>query len=259
MSFTRLLTPLACALLALAAAAPVLQAAPVFLQDYEAPGNLDPPFNLQPHFSGTTDGVVAVNPGASTITHVAADGANATAASAELFIPFDPATSPGGGGWAWQVRFIPNNGANNNAANPLFTADGYVGYWLKVDSAVTAEMQTAPALEGSTGTGTATTGDLKPIIKDGQWHLYQWNMDDPAQFDNAWTSVFGGGLGDTTLEASVSFDAIAIVSTNGVNANVRIDQIGYDNAGPLVPEPAALALAAMSVAAIGCLRRRTVA
>lgn len=259
MRFTRSLTHFACALLALAAAAPALRAAPVFLQDYEAPGNLDPPFNLQPHFSGTTVGVINTNPGASTITHVPTDGANGTAASAELFIPFNAATSPTAAGWAWQVRFIPNSGANNNAANPLFTSDGYVGYWLKVDPAVTAEMQTGPALEGSGGTGTATVGDLKPIIKDGQWHLYQWNMDDPAQFDTAWTGVFAGGLGDTVLESQVSFDAIAIVSTTGANATVRIDQIGYDNAGPLVPEPATAALAAMSIAAIGCVRRRTTA
>jgi hypothetical protein len=255
MRMTRLTTMLSLAALAAAiAGSGRASAAPVYLQDYEPPGNLDAPFNLQPHFSGTTDGVATT----STTTHVATDGALGTTGSAQMLIPFDAATSPGGGGWAWQVRFLPNSGGSTNAQNPLFASDGYVGYFLKVDPAVAADMQTAPALEsGSTTTG--TTGDLKTVIKDGQWHLYQWNMDDPTQFDNTWDDVFGGGLGDTTLEASVSFDAIAVVSTSRVDATVLIDQIGYDNAGPLVPEPTTLAIGMLgSLGSLALVRRRAV-
>lgn len=225
-------------------------AAPVMIQDYEAPGNLDLPFNLVPDFSGSS---VAVNPANDTIIHVPNDGAAGTTASAEMFMEHLPSESPTAAGWQWQVRFLPNSGGSNNALNPLFNADGWVGYWLKVDPSVTAEMLTTPVLEGSAGTTTATSGTLKTVIKDGQWHLYQWNLDDPSQWPGTFTTVYSGGLGDTTLEAQVSFDSIAIVSPNGGNATVRIDQIGYDNAGPL-PEPASLSLA--GVAAVGMLRRR---
>lgn len=227
-------------------------AAPIFIQDYEAPGNLDAPFNLVPDFSGTTVGVSATT---DTIVHVADDGADSTIGSAEMFMEHNTAESPTAGGWQWQVRFLPNSGGSNNATNPLFSADGYVGYWLKVDPTVTANMQTAPVLEDSTGTGTATAGVLRTIIRDGQWHLYQWNLDDPAEWPSTFNGVFGGGaLGNTTMEASVSFDSIAIVSDNGGNATVRIDQIGYDNAGAL-PEPTSL-VSLGAIGALGLLRRR---
>jgi hypothetical protein len=246
---------LALAALAIATGAGQASAATVFLQDYEAPGNLDAPFNLAPDFSGTTVGVVAAT---DTITHVPLDGAMGTAASAELFMEHNVAESPTAAGWQWQVRFLPNSGGSTNAQNPLFATDGYVGYFLKVDAGVTANMQTAPVLEDSTGTGSATSGVLKTVIKDGQWHLYEWNMDDPSQFPGTFTTVYAGGLGNTTLEAMNSFDSIAIVSSNGGNATVRIDQIGYNNAGSLVPEPSALALATLSSVASLAIRRRRV-
>lgn len=243
---------LCAALLVMGGSAATAMAAPVLLQNYEAPGNLDAPFNLAPDFSGTTVGIVSTT---DTLTHVPADGANGTAASAEMFMEHNTAESPTAAGWQWQVRFLPNSGGSTNAQNPLFATDGYVGYWLKVDPSVTASMQTAPVLEGSAGTGTATSGVLRNIIKDGQWHLYQWNMDDPAEFPGSFNTVYGGGLGDTTLEASVSFDSIAIVSPDGGNATLRIDEIGYDNAGPL-PEPATAGVAALGLLALGRMRRR---
>jgi hypothetical protein len=240
------------AFLVAAGAAMTASAAPVFIQDYEAPGNLDDPFNLPPDFSGTTVAVVSAT---DTITHVPSDGANGTAASAEHFLEHNTAESPTAGGWQWQARILPNSGGSTNATNPLFASDGFVGYWLKVDSSVTAQMQTAPVLEGSTGTGTATAGVLRNVVNDGQWHLYQWNLDDPAEFPNTFGTVYGGTLGDTTLEATVSFDSIAVVSPNGGNATFRIDQIGYDNAGPL-PEPSSGIIIAVLGAAALARRRR---
>src|SRR5687767_6653923 len=75
-------------------------AAPVFIQDYEPPGNIDDPFNLVPDFSGTT---VGVNAATDSIVHIADDGANSTTASAEMFMEHNAAESPTGGGWQWQV------------------------------------------------------------------------------------------------------------------------------------------------------------
>ena len=225
--------------------------APILIQDYEPPGNFDAPFNLAPDFSGTTVGVISTT---DTLTHVPTDGAAGTTASAEMFMEHNTAESPTAAGWQWQVRFLPNSGGSNNATNPLFAADGYVGYFLKVDPSVTANMQTAPVLEGSTGTGTATAGILRDVIKDGQWHLYQWNMDDPAEFPGTFNTVYSGGLGDTTLEDMVSFDSIALVSPNGGNATVRIDEIVYDNAGP-IPEPGIATVAGVAASLLGVRRR----
>jgi hypothetical protein len=243
----------AVALTSLALAAAPAAAAPVWIQDYEPPGNLDSPFNLQPDFSGST---VGVNGATDNIVHVNNDGAVGSTGSAEVTIPHLASESPTAAGWQWQVRFLPNNGGNNTFPNSLFAADGYVGFYLKVSPNVTADMQVSPVLEGPAGTTEATSGLLKTVIKDDRWHVYQWNMDNPADFPGDFTAVYSGGLGNTTLEATNSFDSIAIVSTNGGDAVIRIDQIGYDAAGPLVPEPTTTALAAMVALTLAAARRR---
>lgn len=227
--------------------------APVFLQEYEA--GMSEPFNLFPDHSGTTQGVDGANDGNTLVTD---DGARGTTQSAELVIPWlDEATDSGR---SWQLRFLPNGGGSTSAANFAFNPDGFVGYYLKVDASVTADLITAPVLEDPL-TGTATAGVLKTIIKDSQWHLYEWNMDNPADFPNTFnvtgTGVYGSGgnLGDTTLSGAQSFDSIAILSNTDANATIRIDQIGFNNEGTLaIPEPASLAWLGLTAAAL--VRRR---
>jgi hypothetical protein len=225
-------------------------AAPVILQDYEAPDNLDAPFNLQPGYSGTSQGESLTT----TRTLITDDGANGTSQSTEFAFTDDPGqTTPTSGGWDWQIRLIPNSLANAQTANPLFAADGGVGFYLKIAATVTADVQVAPVLEGPAGTGEATVGTLKTVIKDGQWHFYQWNMDSAAEFSAPWKDVYddAASLGDGDLEATNSFDSIAFVSTNGGDLTFRMDEIQYDNAP--VPEPAGLALFGLGAV---LLRRR---
>jgi hypothetical protein len=237
------------ALTSLALAAAPAAAIPVWIQDYEPPGNLDAPFNLQPDFSGMTVGVDGTT---DNIVHVNNDGAHGSTASAEVTIPHLASESPTAAGWQWQVRLLPNSGGNSTAPNSLFAADGWVGFYLRVSPDVAADSQVSPVLEGPAGTTEATSGVLKTVIKDDRWHVYQWNMDNPADFPGTFTTVYSGGLGNTTLEATNSFDSIAIVSANGGNAVIRIDQIGYNNSGT-IPEPASWLL---GLSGIGLLIRR---
>jgi hypothetical protein len=247
-------------------------AAPIFLQDYEAPGGLDEPFNRAPDASGSSEGILdddAPNdPGTSAIALETADGTLGTSQSALITIVDEAppaADSAGANGTAYHVRLIPNAGASVTPTNPAFATDGFVGFYLKADpSAAAALLEVAPLLEDSGGTLAGSGGVLKPVIADGLWHLYEWDMDNPADFPNTFESFYGGTPAAETLEATASFDSIAILS-RGVDgqssATIKIDQIGYDNAGrlpqPIIPEPASAVLAAgalMSLAAASRLR-----
>lgn len=245
------------AALALAALCSTSQAAPVFLQDYEAPGDLDEPFNRSPDASGSTEGVLdddaPNNPGTSTITLDTADGVLGTSQSALLTIVDEAppaADSAGANGTAYHIRLIPNASAGVSATNPAFATDGFIGFYLKADpTAAAALLEVAPLLEDAGGTLAGSGGALKPVIADGQWHLYEWDMDNPADFPNTFESFYGGTPAAETLDATASFDSIAIISrgVDGLSsASIKIDQIGYDNAGRLppavIPEPGSLVL-----------------
>jgi hypothetical protein len=267
----RFTTTLAAAL-AVAAFASESHAVPIFLQDYEAPGGLDEPFNLQPDASGSTEGILdddAPNAaGSSTIALDAADGVLGSSQSAVLTIVDEAppaADSAGANGTAYHVRLIPNGLANMTPANPAFATDGFVGFYLKADPAAAAALlEVAPLLEDSGGTLAGSGGVLKPVIADGLWHLYEWDMDNAADFPNTFESFYGGTPAAETLEAMASFDSIAILS-RGVDgqssATIKIDQIGYDNEGrlpqpPIIPEPASAVLAASCLFAAFVVRRR---
>jgi hypothetical protein len=231
--------------------ASVVSAAPVFIQGYES--GLVEPFNLEASFSGSSVGIVTAPVDPHTINLITTDGARGTAQSAEFNVVDDPAAPGATTGAQWTIRFDSNNSASASAANPLFNAAGYVGYYLKVAPTVVPDILTAPVLEGPGGTSQATVAVRVPVIKDGAWHLYQWNMSDPAQWNGTFDTAYGpAGLGNTTLEPTNSFDSIAFIATTPGDALIRLDQVGYDNAGPL-PEPAAAV--PLTAATLGLLAR----
>lgn len=247
-------------------------AAPVYLQDYEAPGGLDEPFNRAPDASGSSEGILdddAPNDaGTSAISLETADGTLGTAQSALITIVDEAppaADSAGANGTAYHIRLIPNAGASVSATNPAFATDGFVGFYLKADpTAAAALLEVAPLLEDSGGTLAGSGGVLKPVIADGLWHLYEWDMDNAADFPNTFETFYGGTPAAETLEAMANFDSIAIIS-RGVDgqssATLKIDQIGYDNAGrlpqpPIIPEPASSVLAGALLALAVASRRR---
>jgi hypothetical protein len=72
-----------------------------------------------------------------------------------------------------------------------------------------------------------------------------------------------GGAADTEqgLGAMVFFDSIAIIGTGSdglSSATLRIDQIGYDNAGRLIPEPATFALLGIGIIGFVAGQRRRI-
>ncbi|MEO0587958.1 MAG: family 10 glycosylhydrolase, partial [Planctomycetota bacterium] len=127
----------------------------------------------------------------------------------------------------WLVRHLAGDGsatAGSAAANIDLFTDGYLGFWLKT---------TDPGLQVSIAVddveGTAERGLFRDVIPDGQWHLYEWNLGDDADW-NGW--VLGDGLveGQTVTLDSIQF-------TGDTAATVYLDNISFNPFGSLFTPP----------------------
>src|SRR5690606_16626028 len=79
------------------------------------------------------------------------------------------ATTPGA---AQRDRFVSGGAAPGN--NVLFDTTGFVGYYLRTTQ---SGLTTGIALDGSGNTGAEMNmGAAKPVIDDGEWHLYEWDL-----------------------------------------------------------------------------------
>ncbi|MBX3426135.1 MAG: autotransporter-associated beta strand repeat-containing protein [Pirellulales bacterium] len=118
-------------------------------------------------------------------------------------------------GGAWQIRH--NSGLGTPAdpsGNVALPATGHIGFWLKTnDPGVTVRI----ALDDPTS---ADRGIVKDVIADGQWHLYQWNLNDPAQWE-AWATGDGVITGPT-----LTIDSIFFAGTD--SAVVYLDNVSHN-------------------------------
>ncbi len=223
------------ALCLLAVCALPVTAANVVIQDYEAGGA---PFDLDPNFSGSTTGILP-----SSAIALVADGVGGSTQASELTLDDDPASAGG-----WITRFVANGAGHLVVGVPT---TGYIGFRAKLDQAYAGlGLEVGFAVDDP---GTADIGNPQTVVADGQWHLYQWNLAD----DSDWTTFdayYGSsGLGNGTIDgATVELDSIAIRTAVDGDAVLRIDDIVYDPAGMIVPEPTTglLLIAAMGMALV---------
>jgi GH25 family lysozyme M1 (1,4-beta-N-acetylmuramidase) len=169
-------------------------------------------FMNSPTYSGSTTGVVAATTTATRSTDLAQEGV----ASQRLFVD-----STGG---AWTVRHLSGIGAapGSAAANLPLDSTGSIGFWLNTTSAnVTVQLYVDDQPSGM------ETSTVKSVIADGQWHLYEWQFDDAAQWNNA-----SGGNG-TIDGAQVTIDAI-VLKGNG-DSTIYIDTFAHNPNGSLAP------------------------
>jgi hypothetical protein len=142
----------------------------------------------------------------------------------------------------WRVRHL-SGGANpnNNVAIPVSdqASDGFVGFMMRT---------TTPGLEvqivfdtdpGNASTGLAV-GSSREVIADGQWHLYEWDLD--AVDYERFPGINGGGV--IPAQGRVWLDSILIQGTNA-DAVVRFDSVMHNARGSLapmtgIPEPGAM-------------------
>lgn len=164
-----------------------------------------------------------------------------------------------------QLRFLSGTGSpgnNVNTADPKAMGNsGFVGFYLRA-LAGTGPLYVALLVDdGTTGTNGMEQGVFFPVIADGAFHLYQWDLSE----DGTWKSF--AGLGNNLIDGpNVFIDSIlfssapAISGGPNVSATVWLDSVMYNPNGrldALVPEPASLA-ALVGLGGIVVRRRRAV-
>ena len=124
-------------------------------------------------------------------------------------------------GDGWTLRHL--SGGATPAGNLAFAADGYVGFWLKTE---TPGLTVQVALDDPS---TADRGVLRQVIPDGQWRLYEWNLDDESQWEG-WVSGDGVITGPT-----VTLDSIFLYGSG--DALVYLDTVAHNPSGSLYSSP----------------------
>ncbi len=135
-------------------------------------------------------------------------------------------TTHGGGSnhpdGAWFVRHVVGQGEPQQ--NVVRSAHGYVGFWAKTSK---VGLQAALAVDDAT----LLTGDRslrQTLIADNQWHLYQWNLADAAEWE-AWDA------GDGVVQSTFTLDSIQLFGSPGESGNqsavVYLDRIEHNAGG----------------------------
>ena len=233
---------LGCAIVGAAlSVASTVSAAPIVFDDFNAG---EGHFNVAPNFSGTTVGELAT----STADHDTTDFSEGTG-SQKLVLVHDGSTTN------LRIRHLSGSGAiaNNTVFATTAGTDGFIGYYLKTTH---TGFTTAIALDGPTNVVAEMDGGVaRPVIADGEWHLYEWDLDNPAD----WTTVPGIGGGGGLQDSSRTIDSIFLIDglgASGDSKTISLDFVALNDTGSvaLIPEPAALGFALFG--AMGLLARR---
>ncbi len=172
------------------------------LVDFEAD---EGSFYASPTFSGSNRGIIAATADRDTLE--AHDGT----ASQRIDV-----TGEAGG---WTLRHVSGVGDPGN--NVSIDAQGWIGFWL---------MTTTPGMTVQVGLDDPTSADrglLKPVTADGEWHLYQWDLDDASQW-SGWANGDGLITGPTLTLDSIFFFGAG-------DATFFLDYVAYNSSGSLTP------------------------
>lgn len=226
-------------------------AAPIIFANFNSDEGF---FNQHPGFSSTSVGEATVAP-LSTADRVTTDGPFEGAGHQNLTLRHD------GGATNMRIRHLANSGTP--VAGTTFTTsagvDGWIGYYAKT-SVNNTGWTISLALDDSTNVAAGMDmGTAKPLIADGQWHLYEWNLDD----DNDWVAASGAGGDGTIQNGQHSLDSVYIFTNNTGTANQARDPIFIDfvaktdsgSVATLIPEPTSMALLLIGGALLGRRRR----
>jgi spore germination protein YaaH len=176
-------------------------------------------FTTVPTYSGSTVGVSTGSTSA-----VTNDIANNGAQSLQLVLKDNTAITTN-----WTVRHLSGSGSRAN--NIQFSKNGYIGLWIKTNTAP-AGAQIALAIDDTRSGSTDRTelSSKQNIVNDGNWNLYEWNL-----AGGGWTSFSGGnGVLDST---TLSLDAVMLYANNSASDwTVYLDDVSHNTSGTLPVE-----------------------
>jgi hypothetical protein len=163
-------------------------------------------FNLDPNFSSTS---VDDHPD-STADRVTTDGPLEGAGHQRLNLIYQDNSVPVAG---MRIRHLSGGGtvANNISFTTSAGTDGFIGFYVKT---TVSGLTTSINLDGPGGTTAEMDGSTSiALIADGNWHLYEWNLDSTTDW-GAVTGI-GGGHGGALQNVSHTIDSIYFRDANG--------------------------------------------
>jgi len=169
-------------------------------------------FDQQPTYSGSTTGIST----ASTANRTVGFAYNGLAS---LLVVLKDSSSNSND---WTVRLLSGAGSPSN--NQTISSTGYIGFYMKTSSASTGAQVALTIDDGAGGTELSSKID---VINDGEWNLYQWNLQ-----GTGWTN-FSGGNGNID-GPTVTLDAIMFYApNNSADWTLYVDDVSFYGSAPL--------------------------
>lgn len=156
-----------------------------------------------------------------------------------------------------QLRLRHLSGGGTPANNTAFTTSSGVDGWIGVALKTSVPGYTVQLfIEGASNNG----GIEKTVNADGDWHVYEWNLDDNSGGANGWGTITSIVTGVATVaDGSHTVDSVIFRNASGQTGPIFMDFVAKSDTGSIaalvpVPEPGMLSLAC--VGAIGLFGRR---
>jgi hypothetical protein len=157
-----------------------------------------------------------------------------------------------------QLRLLSGGGSPsaNTVNGEALGPQGYVGYFMRVEPGNDPLFASILIDDGTTGANGLERGSFLPIVADGEWHLYQWDLGDAAMWENFASG--NGAVGGPNAFIDAIYLSSAAGTSGGTNwsGTVWIDTVAYNPDGTLdnlIPEPSVAGLFCFAALAI---RRR---
>lgn len=179
------------------AATPRLQAAPIIFDDFNIN---EGHFSGVPTASGSTVGILTTST-ADRITTSPVEGVGCE----RLVLNTNSAATV-------RVRFLSGGGTpgNNTAFATTGDVDGWIGFYLKTTNTGWNAQIWVEGGPGGQAQSVTNNGSIpKEIIADGEWHLYEWDLDNTAGDADGWGPVANIIAGSATvIDGNHTFDSI---------------------------------------------------